>query len=139
LKSFAAERLQILKKARQIAKENIEDKQKKYKFQHEKKSKPYDFSIGQQFLYAQTDFIGKNKKLAPKYIRPATIIEVNDTLAKLEMPNNKIKSLNVNKLKHFFPGDHTELNGEQDADAKTSEDLDLIKFNPSDAMPTNTC
>jgi hypothetical protein len=70
-------------------------------------------------LYAQTDFIGKNKKFVPKYIRPATFIEVNDAVAKLKMPNNKIKSLNVNKLKHFFPGDQTELNGEQDADVKT--------------------
>lgn len=25
------------------------------------------------------------------------------------MPNNKIKALNVSKLKHFFPGDQTDL------------------------------
>ncbi len=47
---FAAKRLQLLKRARQIAKEHIEGKQKKYKIQHGKKAKPHDFSIGQQVL-----------------------------------------------------------------------------------------
>lgn len=49
------------------------------------------------------DFIRKNKKLAPKYNRPAIIIEVNDSVAKLKMPNSNFKALNVNKLKTFFP------------------------------------
>jgi transposase InsO family protein len=74
--SFAAERLQILQKARQIAKEHIDEKQKEYKIQHNRKARPHNFSIGQQVLYAQTDFVGKNKKLAPKYIGQATIVEV---------------------------------------------------------------
>ncbi len=37
--SFASERLQILQKARQIAKENIDEKQKQYKEQHDKSEK----------------------------------------------------------------------------------------------------
>jgi hypothetical protein len=46
--SFAVEQLQILQKARQIAKEHIYEKQKEYKIQHDKKAKQLDFSIGQQ-------------------------------------------------------------------------------------------
>lgn len=46
--SFAVEQLQILQKARQIAKEHVEKKQKEYKIQHDKKAKQLDFSIGQQ-------------------------------------------------------------------------------------------
>ncbi len=65
-KSFASECLQILQKARQIAKEHIEEKQEIYKKQHDKKAKDHNFSIGQQVWYLQTEFIRKNKKLAPK-------------------------------------------------------------------------
>ena len=37
--SFASERLQILQKAREIAKQHIEEKQIDYKSQHDKKAK----------------------------------------------------------------------------------------------------
>jgi hypothetical protein len=75
--SFASKRLQILQKAREIAKANIEKSQEKYKQQHDKKAEPHTFSIGQQVWCSQTDFLNVNKKLAPKWIGPATIIEIN--------------------------------------------------------------
>jgi len=103
--SFASERLQILQKARQIAKENIEEKQIQFKEQHDKKAKDHNFSIGQQVWYMQSEFLGKNKKLAPKYIGQATIIEINKSVAKIKTDKNKVKMLNLNKLKHFFPGE----------------------------------
>jgi len=53
--SFVAEQHQILQKARQIAKENMEEKQKEYKVQHDKKSKVHDFSMGQKVGHAQAD------------------------------------------------------------------------------------
>jgi len=42
--------------------------------------------------------------LALKYGGLTTIIEVNNSAAKLKMPNEKIKTLNINKLKHFSRG-----------------------------------
>ena len=45
--------------------------------------------------------MGKNPKLAPTYTGPAEIIDINDTNAKVKI-NNKIKILNVNKLKLFL-------------------------------------
>jgi len=65
-------------------------------------------------------------------IHSAIIININNAVAKLKMQNNKVKLLNVNKLKHFFPGDDTNLESEnvKDADAAT-EDLNLIKFDPT--------
>jgi hypothetical protein len=78
---FAGERLQILQKARQIAKENIEEKQKEYKEQHDKKASEHDFSMGQKVWYLLTNFLGRNKKLAPKYCCPAIIISVNKSVA----------------------------------------------------------
>jgi len=68
----------------------------------------------------EMDFVGKNKKLAPTYIGMATFVEVNDTVAKLKMPNNNIKALNVNKLKHFFPADEKNLKSESDSDVVVS-------------------
>jgi hypothetical protein len=101
--SFASERLQILQKAREIAKSNIEKSQEKYKHQHDKKAEPHTFSIGQQVWYSQTDFLNVNKKLAPKWIGPATIIEINDSVAKIKLQNNRTKMLNVKRIKLFVP------------------------------------
>ena len=132
--SFASERLQILQKAREIAKQHIEEKQKEYKFHHDKKAKPHDFSIGQQVWYAQTEFVGKNKKLAPKFIGPAQIIDINDAVAKLKLQNGKIKKLNVNKLKHFFPAEATEEDSDADAEADESPE-EFINFDPTTRHP----
>ncbi len=56
--SFAAERLQVLQRARQIAKENMDKKQKEYKKQHDKKAKEHDFSMGQKVWYLETNLLG---------------------------------------------------------------------------------
>jgi hypothetical protein len=45
--------------------------------------------------------VGKNPKLAQNYTGPGEIIDINDTNAKMKI-NNKIKVLNVNKLKLFY-------------------------------------
>ena len=103
--SFASERLQILQKAREIAKSHIEESQLKYKAQHDKNAQPHDFSIGQQVWYSQTDFLKVNKKLAPKWLGPATIVEVNESVAKIKLSNNRHKTFNVKRLKHFVPGE----------------------------------
>jgi len=134
-KSFASERLQILQKARQIAKENIEEKQKLYKEQHDKKAKDHNFSIGQQVWYMQSEFIGKNKKLAPKYIGPATTIDINRRVAKIKKDKNKVKTLNVNKLKHFFPAEDIEENENIETDAGTQDANNLIKFELTSTRP----
>jgi len=122
--SFSGERLQILQKARQIAKEHIEEKQKEYKIQHDKKAKAHDFSMGQKVWYAQTNFIGKNKKLAPKYCGPAIIIDENESVTKLKTEKNKLKTINVNKLKHFFLGDEMNFGSHTDTDTDANIDAD---------------
>jgi hypothetical protein len=45
--------------------------------------------------------MGKNPKLAPTFTGPGEIIDINDTNTKVKL-NNKIKVLNVNKLKLFL-------------------------------------
>jgi len=133
--SFASERLQILQKARQIAKENINEKQKQYKEQHDKTAKDHKFSIGQKVWYLETNFLGKNKKLAPKYCGPATIIDVNESVAKIKTEKNKVKSINVNKLKLFRESLEEDAESESEAETEAIEKEDLIKFDPSTRRP----
>ena len=134
--SFASERLQILEKARQIAKENIDEKQKQYKEQHDKTAKDHKFSMGQKVWYLETNFLGKNKKLAPKYCGPASIIEVNESVAKIKTEKNKLKSINVNKLKLFHEHLDADAELEQEAESKTNAKEILIKFDPSTRRPS---
>jgi hypothetical protein len=120
--SFASERLQILQKAREIAKANIEKSQEKYKHQHDKKAEPHTFSIGQQVWYSQTDFLNVNKKLAPKWIGPATIIEINESVAKIKLQNNRTKTLNVKRLKLFIPKEDTQDDQDTQDEENDAED-----------------
>ncbi len=52
-------------------------------------------------LISNDFYTGKNPKLAPTFKGPGKIIDTNDTNAKVKI-NNKIKVLNVNKLKSFL-------------------------------------
>ncbi len=62
---------------------------------------PHNFKIGDKVLISNNFYVGKNPKLAPTYTGPGEIIDINDTNAKVKI-NNKIKILNVNKLKLFL-------------------------------------
>jgi len=136
--SFAAEQLQILQKARQIAKENMDEKQKAYKEQHDKNARKHNFSMGQKVWYLETNFLGKNKKLAPKYCSPAIIIDVNESVAELKTEKNKLKTINVNKLKLFLADSdadaETDTETNTETDAKQTEP-DLNKFDPTTRRP----
>jgi hypothetical protein len=46
--------------------------------------------------------MGKNPKLTPKWQGPAKVTEVNDTNARLLLPNGKTKIYNIMRLKKFF-------------------------------------
>jgi hypothetical protein len=62
---------------------------------------PHSFKIGDKVFISNDFYVGKNPKLAPTYTGPGKIIDNNDTNAKVKL-NNKIKILNVNKLKLFL-------------------------------------
>ena len=136
--SFASERLQILQKARQIARQHIEDNQIIYKDQHDKKAFPHNFSIGQKVWFKETNFLSKNKKLAPKWLGPGTIIEINESVAIIQLENNKTKKLNVSRLKHFIEKEEEE---EQSTPTQEGEDArqklidDLIDFHEAGGQP----
>jgi hypothetical protein len=56
----------------------------------------------------------KNPKLVPNWKGPGKIIDINDTNAKIKF-KNKIKVLNVAKLKHFYENDEKSVDKEEDA------------------------
>jgi hypothetical protein len=69
--------------------------------------------------------------LAPKYLGPATIIDINKSVAKIKTDKNKVKTLNVNKLKHFFLGEDKEEDAKvQSEDAKKLNKFDLTMPRP---------
>jgi hypothetical protein len=68
---------------------------------------PREFKIGDKVLISNDFYIGKNPKLAPTFTGPGEIIDINDTNVKVKI-NNKIKILNVNKLKLFLQNKESE-------------------------------
>jgi len=81
----------------------------KSKATFDKNTVPHKFKIGDKVLISNDFYIGKNPKLAPTFTGPGEIIDINDTNAKVKI-NNKIKVLNVNKLKIFLQSDESEEN-----------------------------
>ncbi len=74
-------------------------------------------SIGTFKVLIANDFdTTKNPKLVPNWKGPGEIIDINDTNARIKF-KNKIKVLNVSKLKHFF--ENVEKSAEKESEAET--------------------
>jgi hypothetical protein len=115
----SAERYQLLQKIRFLAK-NIAS------YQSEKIKNNFDKSDSINDLVWHEDFVpsGKNAKLTPKWQGPAKITEINDTNARIAVPNGKTKILNVMRIKKFFK--QTE---NPDIENKTVSGSDNLDFN----------
>jgi hypothetical protein len=100
--SFASQRLQILQKARLVASQNAQKQGESYKTQFDKQTSDHSYKIGDLVLYHEQTFLGKNKKLAPKWLGPATIVKVSETNVHIKCQSGKIKLLNVSHIKKFF-------------------------------------
>ncbi len=87
---------------------------KKTKEQYDKKAFPHSFQIGDKVLISNDFDITKNPKLVPNWKGPGKIIDINDTNAKIKF-KNKIKVLNVAKLKHFYENVEKSIDKEGDA------------------------
>ena len=98
----SAERYQLLQKIRFIAKNIGQQKQESYKDNFDKNALPHSFKLEDLVWYEDFSPLGKNPKLTPKWAGPAKITEINDTNARILLPNGKSKVLNVMRLKKFF-------------------------------------
>jgi len=96
-------RLQL---ARQLAIQQNEEARHIYTHHHDKRVKPLRYHEGQQVLLDEHAFLHKNKKLAPKWSGPHTVIRlVHDTNVELRLANNRKTIVHVNRLKPYLqPG-----------------------------------
>jgi len=98
-----------------LAHENATANGQKTKEQYDKKAMPHPFKIGDKVLIANEFDTTKNPKLVPNWKGPGKIIDINDTNSKIKF-KNKIKVLNVAKLKHFY--ENVEKSAENDSEAE---------------------
>jgi len=103
----AAERFNLLQKLRTKAHQSATEQGLKLKNTFYKNTVPHQFKIGDKVLISNNFYVGKNPKLAPTFTGPGEIIDINDTNAKVKI-NNKIKILNMNKLKLFLQNNDSE-------------------------------
>ena len=128
--SFASERMELLQKWRQRALEISLNQREEQKYYHDRNASQHKFVIGQKVLLTENMFLNKNRKIAHQFSGPFTIIEINDTNAKIKTLKGKIKNFSVDRLKHFIERDDAvqiekNLINENDAEEKEN----LIKFN----------
>ncbi len=88
----------------------------------DKNALPHSFKLDNLVWYEDFTSLGKNPKLTPKWSGPAKITEVNDTNARILLPNSKSKVLNVMRLKKFFSDNKSESSH---SDKSDEENLDF--------------
>ncbi len=98
------------------------DQGAKIKDNFDKSAFPHDFNINDLVWFEDFAPLGKNPKLTPKWQGPAKITEINDTNARLQLPNGKTKIYNVMRLKKFFAPNAQNSNSETDT---RQSDLDF--------------
>ncbi|MFN9938716.1 MAG: hypothetical protein ACK56I_04510, partial [bacterium] len=76
-------------------------------------------------LYEDFSPLGKNAKLTPKWLGPAKITEINDTNARIQLPNGKSKIINIMHIKKFFQQKDTKSENEQNKPVSGSSELDF--------------
>jgi transposase InsO family protein len=123
--SSAAERYQLLQKIRFLAKNIAEEQGEKTKDNFDKKAFPHEFKINDLVLYEDFSPLGKNAKLTPKWLGPAKITEINDTNARIQLPNGKSKIINIMRIKKFFQQKDTNSESEQNKTVSGSGELDF--------------
>ena len=87
-----------MRKARILAHQHAQRTGQVTKDNFNKNTKAHSLKIGDSVLIKEMNFQGKNAKLAPKWIGPAKIIDVNDTNARIKTAKGKEKAMERLKL-----------------------------------------
>jgi hypothetical protein len=122
--STSAERYQLLQKIQFITKNIAKDNQDNSKNNFDKKALPHLLNIEDLVWYEDFALLGKTLKLTPKWAGPAKINEINDTNARILLPNGKTKVLNMMRIKKFF-SDKNDFKKESDSEQVNPENLDF--------------
>jgi hypothetical protein len=116
--STAAERYQLLQKICFLAKNIASDNSAKTKDNFDKSAFPHNFSINDLVWFEDFAPLGKNPKLTSIWQGPAKITEINDTNARLQLPNGKTKIYNIMQLNNFFAPTPDNTNSATDAESE---------------------
>jgi len=112
--NFAAERLNILNKARTLAKQHAEQKGKVYKDDHDKHARPHTFKQGQKVMLKEMTFLHKNPKLAHQWSGPHEVLQADETNVSLKMQKTgKAKTVHVDRVKAFISPMTAEMQNEE--------------------------
>jgi hypothetical protein len=101
-----------------LAKNIASDNGAKIKDNFDKSAFPHNFSINDLVWFEDFAPLGKNHKLTPKWHGPAKITEINDTNARLQLPNGKTKVYNIMRLKKFFAPTPDNTNSSNDTESE---------------------
>ncbi len=88
----------------------------------------YAFKIGDQVLISNDFDTTKTPKLVPNWKGPGEIIDIYDTNAKIKF-KNKLKVLNVAKLKHFYENIENSEDKEGDTNQHFNQAQDFNQIN----------
>jgi hypothetical protein len=99
---FVSERLQILKKAREVALTNSFNAGDKYKEDHDKKASKHNLNQGDYAYLDNQLFLGKNKKLAQQWIGPYLVTKaINEQNVQLQISPKRTQIHSAYRLKKF--------------------------------------
>ena len=111
---FVAERLQILKKARQIAMDNSLEAGLKHKMAHDAKSKPHNIVEGDMVFVENQLFLGKNKKFSAKWTGPFAVTKViNEQNVEVQISPRRKAVHSVYRLKKFIDPENSKYLDEE--------------------------
>jgi hypothetical protein len=110
------------KKTQFLAKKIAKANQDSTKTNFDKTAFPHSFHVNDLVWYEDFAPLGKNPKLTPKWQGLAKITEINDTNARILLPNGKSKVLNMMQLKKFF-------SAPSDSNSDTNDPRENLHFN----------
>ena len=130
---YVAERMQILKKARQIAMDNSLEAGLKQKAAHDVKAKPHGIKVGDKVYVDNQVFLKKNKKFAQQWTGPYLVTDViNEQNVELQMTPRRRGVHSVYRLKKFIdPEDSKFKNAEkmaQETDQSENQNEEIEKL-----------
>ena len=98
-----AERLQMLKKAREVALAESFKAGDSYKEAHDKKASQHNLKEGDYAYLDNQLFLGKNKKLSQRWIGPYLVKKViNEQNVELQISPKKVQVHSAYRLKKFI-------------------------------------
>jgi len=141
--STAAEKFQILQKARQIAWDNSSHQQNLNQEYYDRNCAPHNYKKDQWVLLKAFNFAHKNKKLAEKYEGPYQIVQLKAANnVELKIKNKRKMIVHVNRLKPYHDSSRfkvlEETDNQSNSDSSESEESDIPEIKPKEILKKKT-